>query len=67
MHSADRESFSPQRCGHLIIGDFGLAYGGVSLEPGRHGLNPGCYSSSIFKNRRDYVRISARRVIGFVS
>jgi hypothetical protein len=43
----DRESFSPQRCGHLIIGDFGLAYGGVSLEPDRHDLNPGCYSSSI--------------------
>jgi hypothetical protein len=51
----------------LIIGDFGLAYGGVSLEPDRHDLNPGCYSSSIFKNRRDNVRISARRVIGFVS
>jgi hypothetical protein len=51
----------------LIIGDFGLAYGGVSLEPDRHDLNPGCYSPSIFKNRRGYVRISARRVIGFVS
>jgi hypothetical protein len=42
----DRESFSPQRCGHLIIGDFGLADGGAAALD-RHELNPGCYGSSV--------------------
>jgi hypothetical protein len=31
----------------LIIGDFGLAYGGAGLEPGRYDLNLGCYGSSV--------------------
>jgi len=43
----DRESFSPQTCGHLIIGDFGLAYGSVGLELDRRDLNLGCCGSSI--------------------
>ena len=43
----DRESFSPQTCGHLIIGDFGLAYGNVGLELDRRDLNLGCRGSPI--------------------
>jgi hypothetical protein len=61
----DRESFSPQTCGHLIIGDFGLAYGSVGLELDRRDVLAA--TALRFKNRRDNVRISARRIIGFVS